>query len=50
MQPLVRNALVIEDTDAAVRRVGGEREIAEAKFSGAAFRLRLQTSLVAVTV
>ena len=34
-QPLVRNALIIEDTDAAVRRVGGTREITEAEFSNA---------------
>jgi hypothetical protein len=34
-QPLVRNALVIEDQDDAVRRVGGTREIVETEFKNA---------------
>jgi hypothetical protein len=34
-QSLVRNALVIEDQDDAVRRVGGTREIVETSFSNA---------------
>jgi len=39
-QPLVRNAMVVEDTDDAVKRLGGAREIEEKQFSNAqaAFR------------
>ena len=38
-QPLVRHAIVIEDTDDAVRRVGGQREVGEDEFSNARDRL-----------
>ena len=34
-EPLVRQALIVEDTDAAVRWVGGTREIGETEFSNA---------------
>jgi len=39
-QPLVRNAMLLEDTDAAVKRFGGVREIEEKAFTNAqaAFR------------
>jgi hypothetical protein len=34
-QPLVRRAMLLEDTDAAVKRYGGVREIAEKEFTNA---------------
>jgi hypothetical protein len=38
-QALVRHALLIEDTDEAVKRVGGQREVAEKEFSNARDRM-----------
>ena len=37
--PLVRDALIIEDSDDAVKRVGGQREIAETAFTNAKAQL-----------
>ena len=34
-QPLVRHALIVEDSDAAIARVGGQHEIAENEFKNA---------------
>jgi hypothetical protein len=34
-QPLVRHAMILEDTDAAVKRFGGDREIEETAFTNA---------------